>query len=204
MKASNHKPSRIPLYISLVALMSLPLGVAQAKEELFVPINDTWKEAQPEKKVLAIRTEGKKVTEFIPAEEKEDAWTRKITLKEMPGKKTSSEIYADDIQTEIEESGKCTKSSTAEPVERPDKGFEESVITFQCLQKDGSSKIFMSKTMESPVGLYEVRYSFLTDKKGMYNGKSLKDYLWQDVVVFMQLVQLCDNDDKNRICPLMK
>ncbi len=202
MKASNHKPSHLPLYISLVALTALPLQIAQAKEQLFVPINDGWKSVQPDKKFFG--STDKNVTEFIPASEADDGWTKRITIKEMPGKKTSSDTYADDIQTEIEKSGQCTKSATAEPVERPDKGFEESVITFQCLQKDGSSKIFMSKTMESPSGLYEVRYSFITDAKGMYSGKTLKDYLWQDVVQFMQLVQLCDNDSKDRACPLMK
>ncbi len=202
MRARNKKPSNASLYISLVALLVLPLGIAQAKEQLFVPVNDTWKAVQAEKKLFG--GTDKNTVEFIPAAEKDDAWTKRITIKQMPGKKVSSDVYADDIQTEIEKSGQCTKSATAEPVERPDKGFEESVITFQCLQKDGSSKIFMSKTMESPSGLYEVRYSFITDKKGMYSGKTLKDYLWQDVVPFMQLVELCDNDAKDRACPLMK
>lgn len=202
MRARNKKLLNASLYISLVALLASPLGIVQAKEQLFVPVNDTWKSVQAEKKMFG--RSDKNTLEFIPTAEKDDTSTKRITIKQMPGKKVSSDVYADDIQTEIEQSGECTKSATAEPIERPDKGFEESVITFQCLQKDGSSKIFMSKTMESPSGLYEVRYSFITDNKGMYNGKTLKDYLWQDVVPFMQLVELCDNDAKDRACPLMK
>lgn len=202
MRARNKKLLNTSLYISLVALLASPLGIVHAKEQLFVPVNDSWKAVQAEKKLFG--GTDKNTIEFIPVSEKDDTWTKRITIKQMPGKKVSSEVYADDIQTEIEQSGECTKFATAEPIERPDKGFEESVITFQCLQKDGSSKIFMSKTMESPSGLYEVRYSFITDKKGMYEGKKLKDYLWENVVPFIQLVELCDNDIKDRTCPLMK
>jgi hypothetical protein len=203
MKPSNKKFFYFPTYISLVALLALPLGVAQAKEQLFVPINDSWKSVQPDKKFFG--GTDKNVAEFIPVQENEDKWTRRITIKQMPDKKISSEKYLDEIQNDLEKSDECTKVATVEPVEKGDKkGFEESVLTFQCLQKDGSSKIFMAKAMESASGVYEVRYSFITDNKGNYNGKALKDYLTQDVVLFMQVVELCDNDIPDRACPLMK
>lgn len=184
------------LNLFLVGLLMSPINLAQAKEQLFVPINNTWKAVQSK--------EGKGAKEFIPTAEQEQNWSKRVTIKEMPGNKLSSDKYADEMQAEIEKSGQCTKFVTAEPIEKKGKGFEESVITFQCLQKDGSSKIFMSKSIESPLGLYEVRYSFVTDSKGMFNGKSLKNYLWEDVVEFMQLVTLCDDSVKDRACPLMK
>ena len=193
----NHTPIfRIPFVISLAATLVLPLIIttAHAQETIFVPINNNWK---------AAAQLDKNTTEFIPSIEKDESWTRRVTIKEMPGKKVSSEIYAANLQNEIKQSGQCTKFATVKPVETPDKGFEESVMTFQCLQKDGSSKVLMSKTMESPSGVYEVRYSFITDTKGQYNGKNLKDYLSEEVVMFIQLVQLCDNNVKDRACPLM-
>jgi hypothetical protein len=203
MSAHNNNRFRFRFsvyYISLAIALAFPVAKTLAQEQLFVPINNTWKAVQSENKFFG--SADNDVQEFIPNNEEDKTWTKRITLKEMPGKKISSDKYADDIQSEIEKTGQCTKSVTAEPVEKKHPGFEESVITFQCLQKDGSSKIFMSKTMESPSGLYEVRYSFVTDVNGMYSGKTLKNYLWEDVVEFMQLVQLCDNETKDRACPL--
>lgn len=199
---STHKV----FYLTLVISLAFTTEIAQAKEQLFVPLNNTWKAVQSENNFWgkSDKEKNKDIKEFIPSNEEDKSWTKRITITQMPGKEVSSDKYAHDIQTEIEKSGQCTKSVTAEPVEKKHKAFEESVITFQCLQKDGSSKIFMSKTMESPTGLYEVRYSFVTDTNGMYSGKTLKNYLWEDVVEFMQLVQLCDNELKDRVCPLIK
>ncbi len=177
-----------------LTLVFLSMGIAQAKEKLFVPVDDTWK---------SIPSKNKNIKEFIPMNEKESAWTRIITVKEMPGNKISSDSYALSVQELVKKSEQCMKYVTAPPVKRPEKGFEESVITFQCLQKDSKYKTFISKTMESPSGLYEVRYSFISDTKGKYKNKLLKDYLLEDVIVFMKSVTLCDDSIKDRACPVV-
>lgn len=165
-----------------------------AQERLFVPIHTGWKSIHTDKQISA----------FIPTAENDNAWSRQITIKKMPNNNISPELYEDNIQAEMEKSESCTKYATAEPIKILNKYFTESVLTFQCLQENGSSKIFMSKALNNTTDLYEVRYSFITDDKGMYNNISLKAYLAQYVSPFMQLVTLCDDSIKERRCPLVK
>lgn len=192
-RRTNHK-----LIMSLLFVFSLLLVMpASADEQLIASISTDWKALQLQKK----NNGNTKISEYIPANETEKKWSRKITFTQINDPKLDPLEYATKLQNQIKEKEHCKNTLASEAKLRPVNNYDATVVTVSCTKQDATHEVNMIKVIRGESNLYIIDYTVLTDSHGTYENLPIKQFLWNDVAPFMQRVLVCDDKLPNRGCP---